>query len=307
MRLDSFDLNLLVAFEVLLEERSVTRAAARLNVTQPAMSASLKKLRESFQDELLVQQGKQMYPTQRALSLLPEVSEALIRLRGLISGGTAFDPKTSKRCFKIIGSDYISTVLLAPLIRSLQDEGPGIEIDLIMPTANSSAMIASGQADLLISPAEFMIGDHPKELIFEERLVVVGCSSNPALKDQVTMEQFMQAGHVAVRVDGRRSFMEKVLGSTAPDRSVEVTAQGFIQVPWLLQNTQRLAVMHERLAIACAKPFNLRICEPPFELKPMREMMMYHGTRARDEGLSWLRKKILAAAIPVEATMPNES
>ena len=149
---------------------------------------------------------------------------------------------------------------------------------------------------LSVSPAQFMLGDHPKELIFEERLVVVGCSSNPSLQDDITLEQFLQAGHVAVKLDGRRSFMEEELSKLAPDRKIEVNAHSFIQVPWLLRNSNRLAVMHERLARVSAGPLNLRISPPPFQLKPMREMMMYHSTRARDEGLTWLRQRILEAA-----------
>lgn len=296
MRLDNFNLNLLVAFEVLLEERNVTRAAERMNLSQPAMSAALRKLRESFQDDLLVQQGKQMYPTQRALTLAPEVSEALIRLRSLISSGPSFDPASSRRRFQVVASDYITTVLLVPMISMIQREAPAVQIDLIMPSESSSSMVANGAADLLISPGEFMTGDHPKEFIFEERLVVVGCRTNQALDRPLTMEAFMRSGHVAVRVDGRKSFIEEALGRTAPDRSVEVTAQAFIQVPWLLRNTTRLAVMHERLARVCAEPLGLRITAPPFELRPMREMMMFHATRARDEGLTWLRQRILTAA-----------
>src|SRR5688572_30072281 len=119
MRLDNFDLNLLVAFDALLEERNVTWAARRLNVTQSAMSASLKRLRDSLGDPILVQHGKAMVPTPHALALAPEVARAIATLRSLISAGTAFDPTKSDRCFKIAASDYVTTVLLVPLLRSL--------------------------------------------------------------------------------------------------------------------------------------------------------------------------------------------
>src|SRR5688572_13278207 len=112
MRLDHFDLNLLVAFDALLDERSVTRAARRLNVTQSAMSASLKRLRESLGDPVLLQHGKAMIPTPHALALAPEVSVALAALRRLTLPSTGFEPASSSRTFRVAASDYIATVVL---------------------------------------------------------------------------------------------------------------------------------------------------------------------------------------------------
>src|SRR6185503_20223470 len=132
MRLDHFDLNLLVAFDALLEERNVTRAARRLNVTQSAMSASLKRLREALGDPLLVQHGRTMVPTPHALELAPEVVRALAGLRNLISAGTAFDPQRSQRRYRIAASDYITTVLLVPLLRLLEHEAPFVRLDITL-------------------------------------------------------------------------------------------------------------------------------------------------------------------------------
>lgn len=124
MRLDKFDLNLLIAFELLLEERNVTRAAQRANLTQSAMSAALARLRLAMNDELLVPHGRRMIATPHALALAPLVSDAIRNLRVLISGATAFDPTTSDRRFEIGASDYISTVLLGPLLPELKREAP---------------------------------------------------------------------------------------------------------------------------------------------------------------------------------------
>lgn len=296
MRLDNFDLNLLVAFDALLEERSVTRAARRLNVTQSAMSASLKRLREAFEDELLVQHGKKMFPTQHALALAPEVGSALMRLRRLISTGTGFDPASSRRRFKIEASDYITTVLLAPLIRHLQDEAPGLELELSLPNKDTDERLANGDIDLLITPEEFIGTSHPRDLLFEERHVVVGSVDNPVLEERISLEQFMASGHVAVRISGRDTYIEAVLHQLAPERRVEVIAPSFVQLPWLLQGTRRLAVMHERLARLVAGELSLKFSEPPFELQVMREMMQFHATKAQDAGLTWLRGKIAALA-----------
>lgn len=296
MRMENFDLNLLVAFEALLEERSVTRAARRLNVTQSAMSASLKRLRESFQDDLLVMHGKKMIPTQHALTLAPEVGAALARLKSLIATGTRFDPATSKRRFRLSASDYITTVLLGPLIELLQIEAPGIRLDLLLPNDDSTAQLEAGEIDLILTPDEFMQGDHPRQLLFLEHFVVAGWCANPAVQAPLTLEKMLSCGHIAVRISGQDSFIEAILRRIAPDRRIEVTAQSFIQVPWLLRGTNRLALMHERLARLAAPFFDLALVPSPIALSPMREMMQHHAARANDEGLTWLRQRIVESA-----------
>jgi DNA-binding transcriptional LysR family regulator len=270
----------------------VTRAARRLNVTQSAMSASLKRLRESFQDELLVLHGKKMIPTQHALNLAPEVSSALMRLKSLIATSTRFDPATSKRRFRISASDYLTTVLIGRLIELLQIEAPGIRLNLSLPSSQSNARLEAGEIDLLLTPEEFMIGDHPRELLFEERHVIVGWRKNPVMRAAMTRETFLECGHVAVRISNQDTFIESILLKLLPERRIEVSAQSFIQVPWLLRGTDRLSVMHERLAKVTAPMFDLAIAEPPFPLPLMREMMQSHVARSNDEGLVWLRERI---------------
>jgi LysR family transcriptional regulator, nod-box dependent transcriptional activator len=296
MRLDNFDLNLLVAFDVLLEERSVTRAASRLNLTQSAMSAALKRLREAFQDELLVLHGKRMIPTAHALTLAPEVASTISRLRSLIATGTGFDPAESKRRFRIDASDYITTVLLAPLIGTLQEEAPGVRLDLALPSAESNRRLEDGEIDLLITPDEFLEGDHPRELLFEERHVVAGWKGNPVFAGALTKDTYFASGHVVVQIFDRDTFIESILYQRVPGRRIEVIAQSFIQVPWLLRGTRRLSVMHERLAKVAAPVFDLAIADAPFVLPAMREMMQHHITRSNDTGLAWLRDRLTQSA-----------
>ena len=291
MRLDGFDLNLLLAFEALLEERNVTRAAGRLNVTQSAMSASLKRLREALGDPILSQHGKAMVPTPHALALAPQVSEALAVLRRLVQP-TAFDPLTSARIFRIAASDYIATVLLAPLLKDLEREAPAVRVEISLPSHSTSARLAQGDFDLLLTPEEFIDPDHPAELLFEERHVIVGCRYNSMLSRPLTLDDIAAAGHVAVSIDGRDTYIERECDRLGLVRRVEVHAPSFIQAPWLLPGTARIALMHERLAELMAPLLGLRIAEAPLELPVMREMMQYHATRRSDEGLKWLRSRL---------------
>lgn len=296
VRLDSFDLNLLVAFDVLLEERSVTRAAERLNVTQSAMSASLKRLREAFHDDILVQHGKKMIPTSHAHALAPQVSATIRQLRTLISSGASFDPATSRRRFRIGASDYIATVLIAPLLKILDREAPGIRLDLSLPTPDSGIRLSRGELDLFLTPEEFAEDELPRELVFEERHVVVGWSGNPLLKSALTQEGFLAAGHIAVQISERDTFIESVLRKAGIERRIEVAVPSFNQAPWLLPGTMRLALMHERLARIVAPALGLAIAECPVELPVMREMTQYHPTRTNDAALQWLREQLLRLA-----------
>lgn len=296
MRLDNFDLNLLIAFNVLLEERSVTRAARRLNLTQPAASAALKRLREAFHDEILVQHGKKMIPTPHAMDLAPRVREAMLQLRSLISAGVTFNPAASERRFQIEASDYITTVLIVPLLEILQREAPGIRLDLSLPDQGSFERMASGHLDLLLTPEQFLGSEHPKELLFEERHVLVGCSGNPLMQRRISERDFLESGHIAVRIAGRDTFIESALRERDITRRIEVTVPSFIQAPWLLSGTNRLALMHERLARIVAPSLSLVIADAPIELPVMREMMQYHAARSSDAALSWLRGKLLELA-----------
>ncbi len=292
MRLQNFDLNLLVAFDMLMIERSVTRAAQRLNLTQSAMSASLKRLREAFQDDLLVQHGKAMVPTPHALALAPAVAEAIVTLRSLIASGTGFDPRTSDRRFRIAASDYITTVLLVPLLRALEEEAPRVRLDIALPTEATSERLAKGEFDLTLTPEEFIDRSHPGELLFEERHVIIGWDQNPLLAAPMTIEAFAAARHVSVQIAGRNSYIENALAQLGIERRIEVFAPSFIQVPWLLPGTMRVALMHERLARIIAPGLSLRAVELPFAVPPMREMIQYHSTRERDAGLIWLRGRL---------------
>lgn len=296
MRLDKFDLNLLIALELLLEEQNVTRAAQRLNLTQSAMSAALARLRLALNDELLVPHGRRLVATPHALALAPLVSEAIRNLRVLISGATAFDPATSDRKFEIAASDYISTVLLSPVLRELKAEAPAIEINIVLPTRETSATLEDGKLDFQLTPEQFVSPNHPTELLFEERHVVVGWAENPVFAGEMTERAFLSCGHVVVRIQGVPTFAERHMLEGDDRRRIEMTAPSFSIVPWLLPGTNMLALMHERLAKVYLPLLPLAMRPAPITLPPMREMIQYHAARATDAGLIWFKDRLMAAA-----------
>ena len=296
MRLDNFDLNLLVAFDVLMQEKNVTRAANRLNVTQSAMSASLKRLRESFQDEILTQHGKKMIPTPFASAMQPEVAAKLSELRALIARQGRFNPASSERTFRIAASDYITTVLLVPLLKDLAEEAPAIRFTFEQPGPASQIVLANAEIDLLLTPEIFVHPDHPYEPVFEENHVTVCCKDNPLAEQGLTPRTFTDAGHVGVSVSRKSTYAEEWFEKRGVERRIEVLAPSFIQAPFLVPGTMRICVMHERLALFMAERLPLHILEVPFSIPPMQEVMQFHGTRKADPGLLWLRSRIAEKA-----------
>src|SRR4051812_40500511 len=144
MRFKGLDLNLLVALDALVETRSVSAAARRLHLSQPAMSAALSRLRDYFRDELLVVSGKRMYPTAFAEGLAPQLKECLQGLDALVSSPNLFDPATAQRTFIIVASDYLTTAVLVPLVARLAERAPGVRLEIVLPDEASVAQLAEG-------------------------------------------------------------------------------------------------------------------------------------------------------------------
>ena len=305
MRYKGLDLNLLVVFQLLLEERNVSRAAVRLHITQPAVSAALARLRETFDDELLVPYGRRMMPTARAESLVPLVRELLARADAVLSTSQNFDPATSQRSFRLVASDLVTAVLIPRLLLLLQQRAPAIRIEVLAPNPQSLGELERGTLDLLISPEPFLVPGHPAELLFEETFVVAGWRDNPALHGvagAAVLDEaaYLAHGHVAVDMGPGAvpAFVEQHMSALGKERRIEVVVPSFAAVPRLLIGTQRLATMHRRLAELLAVSLPLQLVELPFPFPAMREMCQHHQARAGDAGLAWLRGMLRAAAEP---------
>jgi DNA-binding transcriptional LysR family regulator len=176
----------------------------------------------------------------------------------------------------------------------LATSAPGVRLDIVLPNDLVRKQIEEGDVDLLITPDGYASPDLPSELLFEERQVVAGWSGNSLLKGPITEEQFYAAGHVGVMIGNQHvsSYGDKYLESTGRPRRIEVIAPSFTTVPALLENSLRLALMHERLARAMTPRFAISVVPLPFEMPPLREVVQYHFARAKDEGLIWFREQL---------------
>ena len=303
MRFKGLDLNLLLVLDVLLTECSVTAAARRLNLSQPATSSALARLREFFADDLLVQTGRAMLPTAHALSIQPIVREVLGDVERLIAASATFDPATSTRRFVIAGSDYIFTTLLAPLIASLEVEAPGVQFETPPLSPGIIQQLERGEVDLVLTPRHFISPHHPAIVIFEEPHVIVGWDRNPIFNDVIGLDDFLLASQIAVELGPARTrpFAEEQMQAMGLKRRIDVIAPSFAAVPWLLPNSMRITVLHQRLAETFAKVLPLAIAPLPFDMPIMEEMAQFHSTRERDAGMRWLLGHMQTLAVTDQA------
>lgn len=291
MRFKSLDLNLLVALDALLDEKNVTRAAQRLHISQPAMSAALSRLREHFNEPLLVLHGKRMIPTPAALELQEPLKELLQDVETLVTKTTHFDPTNSERCFRIVTSDYMLAVVFPALAQKLERIAPGITMECFQPSEQTHQQLDQGAIDLVFTPCDHVSAAHPSELMFEEKYVVVGWANNPALRrGKIKAKDFFSARHVTVEIGqtARSSFAENHLRDLDGERRIAMKVSSFLTAPEMVVNTMKLTVMHERLARLFAQRLDITIAELPFDFPLMSEMVQYHESRQYDTGLRWL-------------------
>ncbi|WP_047530143.1 LysR family transcriptional regulator [Pseudomonas sp. 11/12A] len=294
MRFNHLDLNLLVALDVLLEEQNITRAAERLHMTQSATSGVLGRLRTYFEDELLVQVGRKMQPTPFALELVHPVREVLLTIKSSITAKPVFAPTTSKRHFRLVTSDYLISVLFAQVIQKIHQEAPNITFEMLGPGDNSGELLIRGEVDLMIVPERYIIEGHPSQLLFEEEHVCVVWQGNTLVGDSLTLEQYMDMGHVSVGFGRTRhmSIEEWFMNQYGFNRRLEVITNDFNTLPQLVVGTQRIATMHQRLARLYAEYLPLRILPPPVRIPVMREFMLWHRSVDGDPMHRWLRERI---------------
>jgi len=290
MRFKGLDLNLIPLLHVLLQRRSTIRAAEELHISQPAISAALNRLRDYFKDPLFLVQGRQMVPTAFALQLQPHLLDFLADADVLVNTSAVFDPATSSRTFRIGVSDYLAIVLFRPLLQRLAREAPALAFELTALTEAMTSQIDRGEVDLVLSPTEYLSSENPVITLLEERYVVAGWAGNPLMHQPMTSAVFRSAGHVAVKIGrlNRSSFAESQLRALGVERRVELLTASFGLVAPLLVGTNRIAVMHERLAAHMADQVPIVTAPLPFDFPVLVEGLQFHRSRSNDAGLQWL-------------------
>ena len=303
---DALDLNLLLALDALLLERNVTRAASRVGLTQSAMSHKLRRLRELFDDDLLVGGRQGMVPTERALALAGPVRRGLLELRSAIRSTAPFDPATAQRDFTIISSDYADFVILPRVLEHLSRHAPGIGLRMRPPTGEIQQALEDGSADLVMGrPVE---GSSLKQrVVFEESLVTIVRPDHPALTEGGTclpLERYLELGHVMMTADDEPGIIDRMLAARGLARRIVLRTPYFVGLPFMVASSPLVALVPRGLAEVAATVVPLRILPPPLPLPSARIVMTWHERAHRDPAHEWLRE--LARRLTVEAVAERQ-
>jgi DNA-binding transcriptional LysR family regulator len=298
MNLKGLDLNLLVALDVLLREKSITRGGERLGLSQSAMSGALARLREYFSDPLLVPVGRSLMLTPLAEGLAEPVGRILHEIQDTISTRAQFDPAQSDRRFSVMASDYAFTAFMPQLFARIEREAPGVTLQLRQLSPNWHEELNRGHIDFLIVPERYALANHPSVPIFEDDFRCVAWTGNKAIGKELTLEQYLSLGHVVVELSGvqEASFDEWFLKGQGYVRRVEIVAPTFALVPQLVVGTGRVATIWTRLAQMATAHLPLKTLPLPIEIPGFKEVLQWPVQRDAEPGNMWLRKVLQETA-----------
>jgi len=298
------DYNLLVALRALLAERNVTRAAAAVSMSQPAMSAALARLRTHYGDDLLLRTGRSYELSPLGLELLPQVVAALDSVAGALDPWATFDPATSTRRFTVSGSDYALAVVLEPLLAAVHRQAPGVTVDFDpVPMPGGDHMGHLLRRDLMIAAMGY---DFPgrRQVVFSDRFVCVVAADNPRLRDgRLTLADVAELPHVAAFGGHAPTPADDVLLEAGVVPRVEVTVQGLLAVPFTVSGTDLCAFVPERLLRRCPPSLGLAVAELPLEDPELAEAAYWHPSRHADPSVRWLRDVLAGVSTALDDEM----
>ncbi len=293
------DLNLLVVLDALLAEKHVTRAAARIGLSQSAASHALARLRDLLDDPLLVR-GPQggLVPTARAEALEPALRRALDGLRDVLRGAPSFDPATARRSFRIGAGDYTELVLLPELVARLARDAPGVDLWIVPLPEDPAAALAAGELDLAIGvwtgsswPAGFY-----QRALFDEDFRCVLRKGHPATRQKLTLVRYCELDHLLVAPRGTPgSRVDDILASLGRTRRVVVRVPHFLIAPHVIAASDLVVTIATGLARIYAEPLGLALLPTPFDMPGFTVSMAWHERAHADPGHKWLREQLYAA------------
>ncbi|SOE52076.1 LysR family transcriptional regulator [Orrella dioscoreae] len=289
------DLNLLVTLDALLAEHNVTRAAARLHLAQPTVSVQLARLREVFEDPLLLPGPRGMRPTARAESLREPLRLALQALASAVAPAPAFDPAHASQVWRAAASDYSASTILWPAMAALRARAPGTQLAVLQVVPGHIGKLAEqGHIDLAFHIAE----DAPQGLrsraLFSDRYVLAGRAGHPGLRRRPSLAQFRKLEHAIVSPDGGgfHGVTDLALAQRGLVRRVAVSVPSFLLLASVLAVTDLVAMIPRRLVQGNPA---LRIVEAPVAVPGFEMLMLWHEQVHRDPGHQWLREQIAQA------------
>lgn len=295
--LSTFQLRALCA---LLTERSVTRAAIRLNQSQPAISAVLRRLRELFGDELLVRSGQAMVPTARGLEVLEAARTALVEIDRLFVATEAFDPATTQQAFRVGCPDYLATVFLANAVHLLRAQAPGAQLLVhpLGPAFDFEQALARGELDIVIGNwPEPPPNLHMASLLVDD-IVCLLWAEHPLASRPMSVDEYLQAPHVVPLPfsSTHRGVIDRHLASLRMSRQARVTVPFFSMAPHMLPSTDLIFTISRHFAVSYARLLPLAVVPCPIDFPPMHFYQIWHPRNHHAASHRWLRALLKTVA-----------
>jgi DNA-binding transcriptional LysR family regulator len=289
------ELNLLVALDALLTERSVTKAAEKLRLSQPALSASLARLRVHFGDQLLVRDGNTYRLTPLAARLGEQTTIALDAARKVFANEAVFDPSTSTREFTVYGSDYAFATIGAAVANGVRADAPGVRFRFVhhTPALVEDPMTLLRTADGMLLPHGFTT-DLPCVDVYEDEWVCLVATDNPAVGDALTMEHLRDLPWVFT-YQSRSAFTPagRQLQMIGIEPHIDVVVEGFLTLPFFLIGTDRIGMVQRKVADRLAATGDVRVLEPPFDVVRLAGALWWHPMHTDDPSHAWMREQFV--------------
>ena len=317
MQINRIDLNLLVYLDALLRERNVTRAANQLNLSQPAMSNGLRRLRELFDDPLLVRTSEGMTPTERALELEPVVREVLTTIDRAVQPRSAFEPEKAHRVFRIMASDYAESTLFPAVLGKLRSLAPGLTLDIMTPSDVSFLDVERGKVDMVINRFDSMPQSFHQIHLWDDSFTCVLSPENPVLED-FTLDTYLKANHVWVSKTGmgvgvgvdpddvqRLGWVDLALNKLGKKRQIRVFTRHYQAAMTLAEQNDLIVTLPTRAAELKRDNPRVVLRDPPLEIPPLELKMAWSPLLQHNPANKWLRKLIADTARELDGQEPT--
>ncbi len=315
MKISGVELKLLQSLVALIEEASVTRAAERMEISQPRMSNALRRLREICDDPLLVRAGQHLVPTKRAIEIADSIRRALDEINIVLQGAQSFDPRTSRRTFVVMMSDYTAGLLLPEVMRRITGVAPGIEISLLpMTPSQLQPSLEDGTCDLAFGYFQALHSDLRISSCFSDYAV---CIAGPGFSHKgstLSLQEFVAARHVCTGDTTSTSTIDvmcdRKLRAGGHRRQIAVRCPTPMSVARIVSKTDLLGLLPMSLAMDYQTSLNLQCMTIPLELSPFDVSMVWHERSQKDLAHAWLREQFRQATaemgMPVAGHRPVE-
>lgn len=308
MNISKIDLNLLIYLDVLLREKNVTRAASQLNITQPAMSNGLKRLRTLFGDPILVRTSDGMVPTERARALSPVIRKILLELEEALQGEEEFNEQNSQRVFRIMASDYAASTLLPGLLKRINQIAPNVTLDIMTPSDVNFHDVEAGKIDMAINRFDELPQSFHQKTVWRDSFSCLLSADNPVVS-KFNLNSYLSSKHVWVSKTGfgvgvgmdpkdvqKLGWVDESLARLGKKRDIKVFTRNYHVAMQLAYEDGLIATLPTRAAKLHENDSNYTILKPPFDIPDIELKMIWSPLLHHDASHIWFRQLVVEAA-----------